>query len=229
MAKEEVDMGESVLTYYQTKLKREYKIAFIATFIMTLLIHIYKFVNMLPNHDAILAENIYGSQIRIELGRWALGRACQVSSDFALPWIIGLTSCVFIALTVVVITALFELKNPILIGLIGVLLAASPATTETFFYMYTADGYMMAMFLSALAVYFSRIEQKNPWGWVFSSACICVSCGIYQAYVSFGLLLAVCYFMDVLLQDKYSKQDCIKWVLRQIVIFSVALIVYYII
>lgn len=158
MIEGEVDMGESVLTYCQTKLKREYKIAFIATFIITLLIHIYKFVNTLPNRDSIYSY--YAAQSRIGSGRWALSWACGISSNFDLPWVIGLMSCIFIALTVVAITALFELKNPILIGLAGALIASSPATTDTFFYLFTADGYMVAMFLSALAVYFSKIDRK---------------------------------------------------------------------
>lgn len=128
-----------------------------------------------------------------------------------------------------VIVALFKLKNPVLIGLIGALLAASPATTETFFFLFTADGYMIAMLLAALAVYFSRIEETRKTRLILSGICICISCGIYQAYVSFALLLAVCYFIDILLQNNHSKQDCFKWVLRQALIYIASLAAYYVI
>ena len=220
-------MGAEILRFYQTKLKREYKIAFFSTFFIAILIHIYKFVNTLPNHDSIY--NYYSDQNVLGSGRWALSLACGVSSYFDLPWVIGVLSCLFIALTVVVIVALFKLKNPILIGLIGALLAASPATTETFFFLFTADGYMIAMLLATLAVYFSRIEENRLSGFVLSGVCICVSCGIYQAYVSFALLLAICYFVDELLQNNYSKQSYFKWILRQIVIYVVSLAVYFVI
>ena len=220
-------MGEEILRFYREKVKREYKIAFAATFLFVLLIHIYKFTNTLPNHDSVY--NYYSDQNVLGSGRWALSLACGISSYFDLPWVIGLLSGIFIALTAVVIVALFKLENPVLIGLTGMLLAAAPATTETFFFLFTADGYMIAMLLAALAVYYSRIEEKRVSRWFLSGICICISCGIYQAYVSFALILAVCYFMDVLLQDVHSKRECINWVWRQVIIYGLSLAAYYII
>ena len=220
-------MGEGVLQYYRTRVKKEYKIAFISTFLISLLIHIYKFTNTLPNHDGVY--NYYADQNILGSGRWALSLACGMSSYYDLPWVNGLLCCVFLALTTVVIVALFRMKNPVVIGLTGAMLAASPATTETLFFLYTADGYMIALLLSALCAYLSRIEEKRVSCWILSGICICIACGIYQAYVSFGLLLAVCYFMDVLLQNSHSKQDCLKWVVRQVIIYAVSLAAYYVI
>lgn len=220
-------MGEGLLQYYQTKLKKEYKTAFFSTFIITLLIHLYKFANTLPNHDSVY--NYYSDQNVLGSGRWALSLACGISSYWDLPWVNALLSCVFIALTVVVIVALFKIKNPVLIGLIGSLIAAAPATTETFFFLFTADGYMIAMLLAALAVYFSRIDENRLSRWILSGVCVCISCGIYQAYVSFALLLAICYFIDDLLQSNHCKQECIKWVLRQAIIYITSLAAYYVI
>ena len=220
-------MGEGLLLFYRTKLKKEYKFAFFATFLIAILIHLYKFVNTLPNHDSVY--NYYSDQNILGSGRWALSMACGISSYYDLPWVIGLISCVFIALTVVVIVALFKMKNPVLIGLTGALIASSPATTETFFFLFTADGYMISMFLAALAVYWTRIEESRMSRWLLSGICICVSCGIYQAYVSFALVLAVCYFMDALLDNRHSKEQCFKWVLRQVIVYGVSLAAYFVI
>lgn len=85
------------------------------------------------------------------------------------------------------------------------------------------------MFLSALAVYFSRVKEKRVSRLILSGLCICISCGIYQAYVSFSLVLALCYFIDALLQNSYERKDCYKWILRQALIFAISLAVYYII
>lgn len=218
-------MGQSILQFYKTKIKAEYKFAFISTFVISLLVHIYKFVNALPNHDSLY--NYYTDQGILDLGRWALSLFCGISSFYDLPWVIGLLSCVYIALTVVVITALFKLNNPVVIGLIGALLAASPSTTETYFFLFTADGYMLSMLLAALAVYFSRIEETRLSRHILSGVLICISCGIYQAYVSFALVLAVLYFMDALLLNKHTKQDCLRWIMRQVVIYVAALAAYY--
>ena len=220
-------MGEGLLQFYQTKVRKEYKIAFISTFFITLMVHLYKFTNTLPNHDSIY--NYYSDQDVLGSGRWALSLACGISSYFDLPWINGLLSCVFIALTVVVIVALFRMENPVLIALTGALLAAAPATTETFFFLFTADGYMIAMLLAALGVYYSRMEECRISRWIFGGVCICVSCGIYQAYVSFALLLAVCYFIDDLLQNNHDRRTCLGWVLRQAVIYIMSLAAYYVI
>lgn len=219
-------MGINIVEFYR-KQKKEYKIAFFSTFLIALLTHIYKFSNTLPNHDSIY--NYYSNQNMLGSGRWALSAACGISSYYDLPWINGLLSCLFIALTVVVIVKLFELDNPIQISLIGALLAVAPATTETFFFLFTADGYMISMLLSALAVYFSRIEEKRVSRIIFSAICVCISCAIYQAYVSFALVLAVCWFIVALFDNKYTKQEQRRWILRQIIIYVSALVVYYII
>ena len=220
-------MGDSIWKYYKTKISQEAKNTFFWTFFAALLIHLYKFTNTLPNHDSLY--NYYSDQSNIGSGRWALSFACGMSSYYDLPWMNGLMSCLFIALTAAVIVVLFKVKNPILCGLIGVMIASAPAITETMFFLFTADGYMMAMFLAAMAVYFSRVEEKRLSRQLLSGACICISCAIYQAYVSFALLLAVSYFVDILLSNCHTRQDCLKWVLRQIIIYVVSLAVYYVI
>lgn len=218
-------MGEGMLRTLREKISREQRLAFLFTFFSALCIHLYKFTNMLPNHDSLY--NYYTDQNVLGSGRWALSLACGISSYYDLPWVLGILSCFFMALTVMVIVALFELKNPMLIALSGALLAASPATTETFFFLYTADGYMIAMLLAALGVYFTRIDEKRRSRFVLGGVCLCISCGIYQAYVSFALLLAVCYFIDVLLQGKFGKADCLRWVARQAVLYIGSLAAYY--
>lgn len=220
-------MGEAILNFYNSKIKKQYKFALISSFFISLMIHLYKFTNTLPNRDSLY--NYYSDQNILEAGRWALSLACGISSYYDLPWVNGLMSCLFLALTVVVMVALLKIKNPVLIFLTGALLAVSPATTETFYFLFTADGYMLSMFLAALAVYLSRIDEKRELYQLAAAVCICISCGIYQAYVSFALILSVCYFIKELFEGKYDKKTCEKWVLRQIVIYVVALASYYMI
>lgn len=220
-------MGLDFISFLKHKVSKEQKIAFIGTFVIALLIHLFHFSNVLPNHDSIL--NYYTDQNILGSGRWALSIACGFSSYFDLPWVIGILSCVFIALTAVTVITVLNISNPVLILLSGGLLAASPAITETFFFLFTADGYMIAMFLAALSVYLSRMEEKRLLPQFLSAACICISCGIYQAYVSFALILAICYFMHQLFLNQYSQKTCIRWIIRQFCIYVGALATYYII
>lgn len=220
-------MGLGLCEFYRNKIKHEWKVAFFSTFILGLLIHIYKFTNTLPNHDALY--NNYASQNMMKLGRWFLSFACGLSSYFDLPWVIGILSLVLIAFTTIVIIDLFKVSNDFLIVIISGLIVSFPSITETFFFEFTADGYMLAMLLAAFAVRFSSFEQKTKRAIAISAACICLSCATYQAYVSFALILSICYFISVLFENRYSLKENYKWILKQIIIYSTGLLSYYII
>lgn len=182
------------------EIKASWKYTFLVTFIIGMLVHIYKFTNTLINHDGVY--NYYSDQNILGSGRWFLSIACGFSSYFDLPWINGLFSIIFIALTAVVIVDIFEIKNRFLMLLVGALLVTFPGTTETFYFGFTADGYMLAMLLAALAVRLSMFEEKKKIHYLLASIFICLSCGIYQAYVSFAMILALCYFANELLEKK---------------------------
>lgn len=220
-------MGAGLIKFYRTKIKREWKIAFAAAFFIGLLTHIYKFTNTLPNHDSLY--NFYSDQNMIGSGRWFLSIACGFSSYYDLPWVNGLLSIIFIALTAAVVVDIFKIKDRIMILLTGGLLAAFPAITATFAFEFTADGYMIAMFMASLAVRLSLIGDRKKSHIILSSVLICLSCGIYQAYVSFALVLAICYFICEILENKHSNKELLVWIGKQATIYITALAAYYII
>ena len=76
-------MGTELLTFYREKIKNTWKIAFYSAFFIGLLVHIYKFTNLLPNHDSLY--NFYSSQNMVASGRWFLSIACSLGSYFDLP------------------------------------------------------------------------------------------------------------------------------------------------
>ena len=87
--------------------------------------------------------------------------SCGISSFYNLPWVNGLLALVFLGLTAVVITELFSIRKPLAAALAGAVLASFPAVTGTFVFVYTIDGYMIALFLSCLAV---LLAVKVRWG-----------------------------------------------------------------
>ncbi len=165
-------MGNTFIEFFRSRVSREEKLAFLSAFIAGLLVHIYKFSNTLPNSDSLY--NFYDPQNIVASGRWLLSFACAPSSFFDLPWVTGLFSLVYISLTaaVVVVVRLLGIKDPVAVVLGGALIASYPGMTETFFYGFTADGYFLAMLLSALAVLFSAFECKNR-GSGLSRRCFC--------------------------------------------------------
>lgn len=219
-------MGESIIKLYRDKVKKKWKTAFLSAVIMGFMVHFYRFTNYFPNHDGLF--NFWSTQNMVASGRWFLAPACAISSCFDLPWVIGIFSVLFMALTAVLISEIFEMKNPCLIVLSSGLLVSFPAITETMFFEFTADGYMLAMLLGTAAVYLTRMSRGIHWKSGISAAvCICLTCAIYQAYVSFAFVLAVCCFLWELLENRQKNGVYWKWIAYQAGIYAAGLSLYY--
>lgn len=190
---------------FKWKIKRNWKLAFISTWIIGMLVHMYKFTNTLWTGDSLY--NFYSDQNMIGSGRWFLSIACGISSYYDLPWLIGAMSITYIACTAVILTELFQIRSKEMIVLTGGLLAAFPGITQTFFYEFTADGYMLAMFMAALAVYISRMGKHGFLRHAASALLLCMVCGIYQSYVCFALVLIVCGIVLFLLEDSMGRKE----------------------
>ena len=144
----------------RTKIKNTWKIAFLSAFVLGILIHLPVMISDIPNHDGL--SSMYFDQNMITSGRWFLSVACGFSSYFTIPWIIGLIGLLWLALTAVALTELLELADPLVIMAVSGLLVSFPALASTFAYVFTMDGYMMALFLAILAVLFTK-KQKKGW------------------------------------------------------------------
>lgn len=205
------------------KLKTEWKTAFLATFVIGLLIHLPMLLLDIPNHDGL--DSVYFDQNMITSGRWFLTVACGFSTYFTLPWVIGLLGLLFLSGTSVVLTELLELKDKLAIVLVSGLLVSFPALSSTFAYVFTLDGYMLAMFLAVLSV---LLVKKYRYGWIAGAVCLACSMGTYQAYLSFAVIL--CIYMIVLLwMEKTAWKDKVKASLRYLYMGAAGLALYLII
>ena len=172
--------------YIKTKIKREWKTAFLAAFIPGLLIHMPMMLRDIPNHDGL--DSMHFDQNMITSGRWFLTVACGISSYFTVPWLIGLLSVLYLALASVALVEFLEVKKTIAIILISGLLVSFPAIASTFAYVFTMDGYMMALLLAVLSV---LLTKKYKCGFWAGAVCLACSMGIYQAYLPFAVLLCI--------------------------------------
>lgn len=221
-------MGDELLSFYQKSVKKSWKIAFLSAVIIGFLVHTYKFTNNFPYFDSFY--NFYSSQYMVASGRWFLSAACALSTYFDLPWLVGIFSVLFMSLAAVTVTEVFRMENPCLIVVSSALLVSFPAITETMFFEYTADGYMLAMFLAGLSVCCSRMEYLGNWKHLgISAICLCLTCGIYQCYLAFAFILAVCYFVGKLLDGETDNKTCLRWVGVQAMLYLTALVLYYVI
>jgi len=168
------------------RIKREWKMAFLASVVLGLLIHMPILLSDIPNHDGL--DSMYFDQNMITSGRWFLTVACGFSSYFTLPWLIGLLGVVFLGCASAAICELLEVRSGWAVVLCSGLLVSFPALSSTFAYVFTLDGYMLALLLAVLAVLFTK---KYKFGFVPGAMCLAFSMGTYQAYLAVTMILSV--------------------------------------
>lgn len=187
-----------VLARWGRSIKKEYKTAFWTAFLGGLLIHLPVILSDIPNHDGL--GSMYFDQNMITSGRWFLTIACGFSSYYTIPWVIGLLGITFLALTAVALTALFRLEDTVSVVLVSGLLVSFPALASTFAYVFTMDGYMLALFLAVLSV---LLTDRFKWGFIPGAICLAFSMGTYQSYLPFAILL--CFYQVLFLWMETEK------------------------
>ena len=177
---------EQVFTKWKQKItKQDYAVFFMAV-VAGFLTHMRVFVSDIPNHDGM--SGIHFDQNMITSGRWFLRVACGISSDYTLPWLIGVLCILYLAVAAVLLQRFFRVKYTYTGMLLAAVLVVYPTLASNFAYIFTADGYMFALMLAVLAVF---LVECSKWGFVYGAVALGFSMGIYQAYVSFTMILAV--------------------------------------
>ena len=211
------------LQYSRNKIKNTWKIAFVSAFVIGLLIHLPVMLSDIPNHDGL--SSMYFDQNMITSGRWFLTVACGFSSYFTIPWVIGLIGMLWLSLSSVVLTETMELEDPLTIIGVSGLLVSFPALASTFAYVFTMDGYMMALFLAVLSVLFTKKYKK---GWILGGVCLAFSMGIYQAYLPFAILLCV-YVILLFFMEEHGVKEKVQYALRYLGMGIAGAVLYYVI
>ena len=198
-------MGRKLVEFYE-RIEKRYKLAFFVTFAIGLLVHMFALTNKLPNHD--YPFNIYSNQFDwpVTIGRCFMTVTTGISSFFTLPWLNGLLAVLYISLAVPFIIDLFDFKRTIPIILCSFLFVSYPAFTDTAGYICLEDGFMLALLISVIGVWFWY--KKRGWVRVVAAAlCLCFAAGVYQAYVAVAIcLILVRLVLDVIQEKSDNKR-----------------------
>lgn len=191
--------------YVKQNISRPARAAFIAAAAIGLAVHLPVMLSDLPNHDGL--ASVYFDQNMITSGRWFLTVACGFSSYYTLPWLIGLLGMFYLGLAAAALTDFLEIKKTGTAALIGGLLVSFPALASTFAYVFTLDGYMLAVLLAVLAPW---LVKKKKYGFVPGGICLAFSLGIYQSYLPFAMLLSLYGVLLTLLENRTVKEKVIR-------------------
>jgi len=173
--------------------------AFFSALVFGLLAHMVSMTGDFPNHDGL--GSLYFNQDMLSSGRWFLSIACGISSYFALPWLIGVLSILYIGIAAALTCAVLKIRNKYSAIVIGALMATFPALASTFAYVFTMDGYMLGLLMAVAAVYFTK---KFRFGWIGGAILLAFSLGTYQAYLPVAIILSL-YAVVLILMGEDGK------------------------
>lgn len=200
-----------------------WRYTFFTAILLGLFTHLPIMLSDIPNHDGL--ASIYFDQNMVTSGRWFLSVACGFSSYYSLPWVIGLLSVALLAVTAVLLTEVLEIKKVSGGVMIAGILVTFPVLTSTFAYVFTMDGYMLAVLLSVLAVY---LVGKGKLGFLWGGIALAFSMGIYQAYLPIAILLCIYKVTMILAEDK-TKKEKVKSIFNYAYMGVIGVVLYYVI
>lgn len=209
------------ISKWSGKLKKQWKTAFFSAVVIALLVHMPVLLSDIPNHDGL--DSMYFDQNMITSGRWFLMVACGFSSFYTIPWVIGCLGIVFLGLAAAALAELLEMEKPWVIVLGSGLLVSFPALASTFAYVFTLDGYMLALLLAVLAVLFTKKYKR---GFLAGGICLACSLGTYQAYLSFAMILSLFAILLLFMEEKSRAQKC-REALRYVYMGVLGVVLYY--
>lgn len=213
---------EKSLDEIRNRIKPQWKWAFLACFITGILTFGYTMTNHFLTYDSLW--NLISDQDMITSGRQFLTYVCRITTDYDLPWLNGVLAIFYMSLTAVVVVCGLDIKSKYLAALAGMLLVSFPSMASTFCYSYTIDGYMLGLLFAALAF---LLADRKKWGFLGGIVLLGVSLGIYQAYVSFTILLCILKLLLSLLDGEKIKNILIK-ALRYVTMGLFAYVFYYV-
>lgn len=198
--------------------------SFISAILIGFLTHMYVFTNRIPNWDGMY--NIYNSQDKSTSGRFFLTYASGMSGYFDMPWVIGVLSILFLALTAVAIVDLFDIRSKIAAIFISAIVVTFPSVASTFSYMFTADGYLFASFLAILSLV---ITKRFKYGFIGGGLLLMFSIGIYQANISVVLGFIAIYLITQLIFSNQTTKKIAVQTLQFALTTGLGLVFYFIV
>ena len=210
-----------VFQMWKNKIKSEWKLAYLAAVVIGLVVHLPMMLSDIPNHDGL--DSMYFDQNMITSGRWFLMVACGFSSYYTLPWLIGVIALLWLGVTAALLVEFLEVKDRVTIVLISGLLVTFPALATTFAYVFTMDGYMLALMLAVAAVV---CVKKLKYGFLPGAVCLAFSLGTYQSYLAFTVILCI-YGILMLALENGTVKDKFKKALQYLYMGILGVVLYY--
>lgn len=204
---------------------KEYAPSILAALAAGLAAYLFAFTNKLLNLDEI--AGLFAKGESISSGRWALALTSFLFPDVSMPWINGLLSLLMLTAAACLTVRIFEIKSPVLRVLLPALIVTFPSQAVTFTYMFTCAPYALAVLLAVASVYATLTHGKR--GFIAGLIMLCLSLGIYQAYLAIAASLYVVYLIKRVIDDEWSMREVISCGLKCLAALVAALALYFVV
>lgn len=166
---------------------QENKDIFLVAVLAGFLAYGYVFTNKLPNWDDITA--LFWKGLSYSLGRWMVPHLHWIFPNQSMPWLYGIESLVFVAISACVIIRLFKISNKYISYILCACIVTFPAFTSTLAYTFCCAPFMMSMCMAVIAAYL--FTRKGVWSCVLGIILLVLSTAIYQIYFALAAGLLV--------------------------------------
>lgn len=196
---------------------------FLAALLAGLGAHMFMFTNKLLNHDDI--EALFYKGATVTSGRWGLELSKLLLPDWSMPWIYGILTLLFIAVSVCVMLRVLEIRSRLSQILLAAAVVSFPSLTGTYCFMFTSAAYGLAFFLAVLCVWFYQKGGVKNVSLAALSLVLCLS--IYQAYIAITASLFVLLMIKHCLEGEKSVWQIVLYGLKALAMMAASLALYF--
>ena len=178
------------------------KVTFFSALLAGIIVHAFMLTNKLPNSDDV--SQLVHNMNQLRSGLWFLCFPAGISGIFSLPWVNGILSTLYIAVSACLLVSCFAVRDTVTCALTSGLMVSFPTITSTLTYMQASDGYGFSLLLACLSVW---LAQRYRYGFAVAVLPLTLSLGIYQAYygVAAGMFVMVLIFEILRNQTAWQK------------------------
>ena len=204
------------------------KICFLATAVFSLAANAFAYFNLTPHHDALNYALGFAGNWEISLGRFLLPIWGKLISDITVPWFTGLLSILFLSLAVWLCIEILNIRSKAGIILTAGFLSVNYSITELCgTYGYVLGAYTFTLMLVCAGVWLVTKSRRKSSVYI-AALLICISMGLYQAYITVGFSLFLILVMQQTASEERLRSHLREWI-RYVAAFVMGGILYFVI
>ena len=188
------------------EIRQDLKLCILATTAFSLAANSFAYFNLTPHHDAINHTLLFNSKFEIAIGRFLHPVWGKLMGDITTPWFTGLLSILFLSIAVWMCVDILKIRSRVGIIVSAGFLSVNYSIIElcgTFGYVLGA--YTFAIMLVCAGAWVVT-KHQGIFAVLVAAVLICISMGLYPAYVTVGFTL----FLIMLMQQTVAGEGFAK-------------------